>query len=231
MSTIENIYQFIDYKGISVSDFSNKVSVSNGYFAKQRTAMGAVSSNIIEKIVIQYPEINAGWLITGQGNMLNEDTKEYSPVSVRRLRTDKNFANQDIPLYDLKATASAVALFGSSKAKIIPIDFIRVPGLPKCDGAIPIMGDSMYPLLKSGDIVMYKEIKDIQTIIPGEMYLIFISHEGDDYFFTKYLHRSEREGYIKLVSENKHHAPIEFPIMSIKNLAIIKASIRINHAV
>lgn len=70
MATIHNIYKFIDFKAITVSEFSKRVAVSNGYFAKQRGTDGAVSSNIIEKIVIEYPEINTEWLLTGQGTML-----------------------------------------------------------------------------------------------------------------------------------------------------------------
>ena len=43
----------------------------------------------------------------------------------------------------------------------------------KCDGAIHIVGDSMYPLLKAGDIVFYKEMSiDLQYIFYGEMYLL-----------------------------------------------------------
>lgn len=45
--------------------------------------------------------------------------------------------------------------------------------IPKCDGGLRIVGDSMYPLLKSGDIVFYKQVHDIMhSIIWGEMYLI-----------------------------------------------------------
>ena len=43
------------------------------------------------------------------------------------------------------------------------LDYISIPRLPKCDGAVYVTGDSMYPLLKSGDIVLYKEVSDIKN--------------------------------------------------------------------
>jgi len=86
MSTIKNIYKFIDYKGVSVNEFSKKVLVSNGYFAKQRGSNGAISSNILEKIVIEYSDINPDWLLTGRGEMLRENAKKEvkEPVSVEK---------------------------------------------------------------------------------------------------------------------------------------------------
>lgn len=46
---------------------------------------------------------------------------------------------------------------------------IIIPRMPDCDGAISVTGDSMYPLLKSGDIVAYKEVQDIQNIHFGDI--------------------------------------------------------------
>ena len=53
--------------------------------------------------------------------------------------------------------------------------------IPKCVGGLRIVGDSMYPLLKSGDIVFYKQVHDIMhSIIWGEMYLISFDIDGDE---------------------------------------------------
>ena len=60
--------------------------------------------------------------------------------------------------------------------------------IPKCDGGLRIVGDSMYPLLKSGDIVFYKQVHDIMhSIIWGEMYLISFDIDGDEYVSVEHL--------------------------------------------
>lgn len=230
MSTIKNIYQFIDYKGISVNEFSKKTAVSNGYFAKQRASEGAVSSTIIEKIVIEYPEINPEWLITGKGNMIRTEMIENLSIVPIKKSISKKIEAQEVPLYDLEASASIKSIFLNTN-KLVPMDYIRIPNLPKVDGAIRITGDSMYPLLKSGDIVIYKEGNDKNFIIWGEIYLVYVqNNEGEEYFAIKYLKKSEKEGYIRLISYNDHHAPQEFPIDYLKKWALVKASIRINSA-
>ncbi|MBR6662552.1 MAG: S24 family peptidase, partial [Alistipes sp.] len=105
---------------------------------------------------------------------------------------------------------------------------IHIPNLPKCDGAIYIVGDSMYPLLKSGDIVLYKQLQDINSIFWGDMYLLSIDLDGEEYITVKYIQKSEREGYVKLVSQNPHHADKDIEMSRIRAIALVKASIRMN---
>jgi phage repressor protein C with HTH and peptisase S24 domain len=86
----------------------------------------------------------------------------------------------------------------------------------------------MYPLLKSGDIVIYKILNNLSNLTFGEMYLIDYAIDGDDYLVVKYINASELENHIRLVSYNPHFSPMDIPISSVRSIAIIKASVRIN---
>ncbi|MDO4692942.1 MAG: S24 family peptidase, partial [Porphyromonadaceae bacterium] len=141
---------------------------------------------------------------------------------------EKIHEEQTVNLYDFEASAGLRTLFDNGRANVI--DTIRIPNLPKCDGAIHIVGDSMYPILKSGDIVLYKEINlDVRNIYWGETYLLsYYEDEEDVAVVIKYVQRSEEPGCIKLVSHNAHHAPRDIEFSKINAMAIVKASIRIN---
>ena len=82
------------------------------------------------------------------------------------------------------------------------LNTIKIPHLPKCDGAISITGNSMYPLLKSGDMVLYREVP-LDSIFYGEIYLL--AYQIDDLeecITVKYVQKSELGGdYLKLVSK------------------------------
>lgn len=216
--------------------FSNEIGVSqpriNRLFNidKRSGQYPSMSFEIAQATINKFIELNAEWLISGRGKMFKDQNASFELGHLRKLKTDRKKNLQSIPLYSLEATAGIVDLLHDNRQRHIPIDYIVIPNLPKCDGALPITGDSMYPLLKSGDIVLYKEVHDITNIIWGEMYLIAISYNGDDFFFAKYIQKSEKEGWVKLVSQNQHHSPKDFPIESIKALALIKASIRYNTA-
>lgn len=82
MKTIDRIYLFAEYKSISIYKLSKKIEVSNGYLAKQRENKANLGSHIIEKIAIEYPELSLDWLITGEGEMLNNDNFNFTSKNV-----------------------------------------------------------------------------------------------------------------------------------------------------
>lgn len=172
--------------------------------------------------------INEKYNKTYQSPEVKTDIVEHSEVRTFRLKTDHSEALQQIPLYDMEAVAGLVPLFNDT-IKQVPIGDIQIPNLPKCDGAIYITGDSMYPLLKSGDIVLYKRVRDIKNcLFWGEMYLISIDMDGEEYVTVKYVQKSDQPDHVRLVSHNQHHDDKDVPVSKIRALAFIKASIRIN---
>ena len=161
-------------------------------------------------------------------------TNEDNPYIIENLPTNRKTADsiheiQEVPLYDLEATAGLQELFSGGKSAVQILDTIKIPHLPKCDGAISITGDSMYPLLKSGDMVLYKEIP-LDSIFYGEMYLLsYKIDDWEEYVTVKYVQKSDLgDEYLKLVSQNQHHQPKDVLKAHITAIAIIKASIRID---
>ncbi|WP_172914947.1 S24 family peptidase [Capnocytophaga canis] len=226
----ERILQFIEYKGISKNKFYIETGISNGVLDKK----SGLSMDTVEKFYSTYPEINPEWLLTGRGNMLKSDNenKESSIIIHHgdRKTRDKIIENQEIPLYDLEATAGLVELFKGGKAVQV-LETIKIPNLPSCDGALSVTGDSMYPLLKSGDIVLYKQIPvNPDSIFFGEMYLLGVMvDEFEEMITVKYVQKSDKgDDYVKLVSLNQHHQSKDIQIKRVTAMAIIKASIRFN---
>lgn len=140
-------------------------------------------------------------------------SNEDNPYIIENLPTNRKTMDsiheiQEVPLYDLEATAGLQELFSGGKSAVQILDTIKIPHLPKCDGAISITGDSMYPLLKSGDMVLYKEIP-LDSIFYGEMYLLsYKIDDWEEYVTVKYVQKSDLgDEYLKLVSQNQHHQP------------------------
>lgn len=147
----------------------------------------------------------------------------YSPKYTEKMQPEGS-----IKLYDLEASANLHTLFLRRDENIL--GEINVPNVPVCDGAVYVKGDSMYPLLKSGDIIAYKIIKpEVQNIFFGEMYLLSIDMDGDEYLTVKYVNRSDRgEEWIRLDSFNKYYEPKDFPLSSVRAMALVKLSISVH---
>ncbi|WP_232220154.1 S24 family peptidase [Prevotella falsenii] len=193
----------------------------------------SIGSDKLSKIIDNYSFIDIEWLLTGKGVMLKDDAAAppadatIQPIHQPRC-PEKKLEQQIINLYDFEATAGLRSLLDNRHANII--DTIKIPNMPKCDGAIHIVGDSMYPLLKAGDIVFYKEVPvDLQYIFYGEMYLLSYNIEGDDYVVVKYIKKSTKgDPFVTLASQNPNHADKDIDFRHVNAIALIKASIRIN---
>lgn len=208
--------------GLTQELLAQKLGVGKSALSMIETGKAALSERN-KNILVQELNVNPDWLDTGRGEMFNAQPD----FTAFMRRTDNTLPLQSVPLYSIEGTAGLVPLF-EDNASNKPINYINIPNLPKCDGAIYVAGDSMYPLLKSGDIVLYKQLNDPSSIFWGDMYLLSLDLEGEEYITVKYIQKSDREGYVKLVSQNPHHADKEIPIERIRALALVKASIRMN---
>lgn len=242
MSIKARIVQYIEYKCISKYQFYKDTGIANGFLDKE----GNIGSDKCELIYSQYPDLSLEWLITGKGSMLKAEPLEIKPkeyvapesqltlasepaVSLYKLKTDYyGIERQNIPLYEINAAAGLSTLFSSQNTQV-PLDFITVPNAPKCDGAVAVRGDSMYPILKAGDIICYKTILNIDNLVFGEMYLLDIDNGDDEQLTVKFVQKSDKgDDFIKLVSENRYHAEKDIPVSYLRALAIVKLSIRYN---
>lgn len=227
MEIRQRILQYLEFKNISKYQFYKEIGVANGFLDKE----GAIGSDKCEKICYQYIDLNPVWLVLERGKMILEDHNYKNPeneVLLLNESVEKKHARQLIPVYNIQAAAGLVSLFNNPTG-YTPIDYITLPNLGKVDGGIYAFGDSMYPLIKSGDIVVYRRIQDMfNSIFYGEMYIISYDMEGEEYIVIKYIQKSDIADNIKLVSQNQHHSPKDIPIAKVNALALVKASVRFN---
>lgn len=223
-SVNERVKQIMEHMNLVPNSFAKHTGIGVAALHKVLKKQAKPGYDTL-KLILDSTNVNANWLMCGRGNMIT--TTEATPTKEFVFRTDKRVPEQAVPLYSLEAAAGLVQLFNEPPDVL---EYIRIPNMPKCDGAIHITGDSMYPLLKSGDIVLYKQVHDIANgIFYGEMYLLSIKVGDEEIITVKYIQKSELgPEYIKLVSYNDHHAPKDVQINTVRALAYIKASIRIN---
>ena len=227
----QNILLYLSIKGVSEYEYYKVSGTTRGILGQNN----GISEDNLTRFLAYAPDVNPDWLLTGQGPMLKSDQTEAptSPDTINPPTYDtltpakvsvplQNIS--EIPLYNIDASAGLSKLLANGGELL---GKIRIPNAPKCDGAVYVIGDSMYPLLKSGDIIAYREIHNPQSIIYGEIYLIQIFNDGDLSIVVKYVKRSERgDDYIKLVSYNKEHDPKDIPLSWVQSIARVTFTIR-----
>jgi hypothetical protein len=80
MKIIDRIILFIRYKNLSMRAFDMSIGVGNGYTSKQSKSGASVGSDVLERIIDTYPDLNPLWLITGKGNMILDIEKTEEPL-------------------------------------------------------------------------------------------------------------------------------------------------------
>lgn len=217
MSVKERLLEYLKYKKISAREFSATIGVSSTYVSSMRVSIQPDKVNSIAK---QYPDLNTGWLLTGEGVMLKyvqsagitsvvqEREEDYLPGLKTR--------NVIIPYYDIEISAGTVNFFKDYPE--LPHTTLEIPFVQGVDLAMPVYGDSMYPKIKNGDIVLLHEIQDRSVIMFGEIYLVIT----DDYRTLKYIRKGPSDDKVILVSENEHYDPVVITLDNVIKLFLYK---------
>lgn len=205
----QRLIQFIKYKGISQRKFENMINVSNGFINNISKSIGAEKLYRIQSI---FPELNDAWLLTGEGNMLNNTTTDS-------LQTHGNIntLQNTIKYYpNVNGSMGGVQFLDDPNEMVCDI---TIPGYSDCKFAINAYGDSMYPLIKSGQIILMSEWSE-SFIDWGRIYLV-VTKSG--YRVIKRLYPGASDTTITCKSENPEtNPPFEIEKSDINKVYLVK---------
>lgn len=80
---LNRIRDYLLHRDLSFNKFEKSLGVSHGSISNAWKHQRNIGSNVIEKIMATYPEINAEWLLRGTGEMLSADGNEASRTENR----------------------------------------------------------------------------------------------------------------------------------------------------
>ncbi|WP_291600948.1 S24 family peptidase [Bacteroides sp.] len=215
MGLKDRLLQFIDYTGLEIAVFERSIGLSNGAVHK----MGEGTRNsTIDKISVKYTDLNIVWLKTGVGNMLLSDERNEKTITVNQTAISPN-KRKGALIYDIDATCGLNGRdieFTDEKV----IGSIDAPEINPESKIIFATGDSMLPLIASGDRVVIRKIESWDYFNYGQVYLIITN----EYRLIKRVrrHPKDAENLILLRSENPNYDDIDLPKREIIHLFIVE---------
>ena len=85
MNVKERLVRYIKSHGISQRAFEKTVGLSNGYVNNIRKS---IQPDKIQRIALFFPDLNTGWLLTGEGEMYNTLLENKGSLTLK-LRVDE----------------------------------------------------------------------------------------------------------------------------------------------
>ena len=93
VKTIDRLFVFINHAGLSARKFDMSIGASNGYSLRMKKNKASIGSDILEKIIQRYPELNINWLLTGKGSMINSEFLNVASFDELNPLEKKKFEN------------------------------------------------------------------------------------------------------------------------------------------
>lgn len=183
----ERLIRYLKYKRITQREFARSVGLSDGYVNAIRQSIQPDTTN---KIAMQYPDLNLGWLLTGTGAMIHSDDTPLDRV-------------YNVPLLPLNAIGGRLTDFVQSINQY-ECEFTISP-IKGVDFAITVSGDSMAPDYPSGSKVLVKKINEQAFIDWGRVYVL----DTCNGVVVKKIMPSQEKGRVLCVSINEAYPPFE----------------------
>ena len=172
----ERTIAFVKSKGITMKKFEQACGLSSGYVTSMRKGFWQEK---LESVLNAFPELNRDWLLYGDGMMTNS-------------------IHNGIPEYDVDFSCGNAVMYTDSTAIV---GTLSMSEYANATAIVRATGNSMHPLISSGDKVIIKEVENwAENIIFGQIYGI---ETDGDIRTIKRVRRSSEEGIIILEPINK----------------------------
>ncbi len=214
MEIVDRIKLFREYLGIGQTAFEVNIGVARGDFSNVKT----LGSDRILRIHTKYPELNIEWLVTGNGEMIKNAEREQKTIEISESAISET-KRKGALIYDIDATCGLSGRdieFTDEKV----IGSIDAPEINSDSKIIFATGDSMLPLIASGDRVVIRKIESWDYFNYGQVYLIITN----EYRLIKRVrrHPKDADNLILLRSENPDYDDIDLPKREIIHLFIVE---------
>ena len=216
-AVIQRIKFLISELRLRQNSFANRIGTDVSNLSKHLNGRLPISDSLVNKIVVNLG-ISKDWLVNGTGVPFSKAMAPSTVVADGMTESDGG-----TPVYDIDVTAGSASremIFADDRI----IGHINVPGISLDSRIVRVSGDSMQPVINSGDYIAVREIRDLSVIYWGQIYVVVL----DDYSMVKYLRKHLDCDKVILRSENPMYDDMELPRSAIRKLFFVDNIIHID---
>ncbi len=217
---VSRIRYLIKELNFSQLEFSKKIDVDASNLSKYLNGHLAISDALVNRIVINLG-VNKDWLVKGTDLPYGkQNTVPSTVVSPGELAYSQL---PGTPVYDIDVTAGTMPrarMFCDDQI----IGVVNLPDISEQCRIVRVSGDSMSPIIRSGDLIAVRELSNLQQIFWGQIYVVLL----DDYRLVKYVRKNPNPAMVTLRSENKNYDDMDIHRDEIRDMMFVQHIIHLD---
>lgn len=170
----ERVKELWHDSGLNMTAFATKLTIDRSNLNKKVHGEQKITKRDIDKFC-KTLNVSYDWLVNGNGEKY---MTEKESAMLEALQNKQSYSNKQcgVPYYDVDFCLGLREMYQDTPE--VPVQLIDIPGYSKADFWCKTTGDSMCPVINSGDIIAMKEVKDWQSfLLMNEAYGIVTSNE------------------------------------------------------
>lgn len=215
------IAQLRDLLGLSQSDFSESIGITQGALSHLETGKSSLSFESIRKISHVF-DVNCNWLIGEDAPIFK--SKKQNTSHMKPYTRDSHalvFAEGLIPLVKEEVHAGYIENCDDDEY-LTTLDVYKIPGYEHGDYRLfEVAGDSMVPSIHPRETLVAEFISDWSAIENGALTIV-VSKDG---IVAKRFYTHEDKSVAILKSDNASYKTYSLPISEIREVWQIRAKI------
>lgn len=219
-SVKDRLIAFLEYEGVNKSEFGRRIGVSSAFISSMRKSMQPDKIKLIQS---EFPNLNIDWLLTGEGSMLNEDSRRDVEVLTNTEFQELKSTTEEggislVPLIHIDSVGGMRSLNTISSSEQYVDRMVPFPDARPDDVAILQSGNSMAPTIPAGAILQIRRVDGWREYFGyGNDFVLWLD---DDRRITKQVLKYEPDpkNYVMSHSYNLEAADEELPKSMIKEV-------------
>ena len=208
----ERFEKYMNFKQLNDNQVTQQCNLSVGLINQARRGKSDLGSRTIEKILNTYQDLSKSWLLTGEGQMIKNESVKPTLQNVIEL-----------PLLPVDALAGKLT---GTDISVMEYDCEKyiIPAFKGAEYLVRVSGVSMMPQYMPGDIVACKPVvMDNLWFQWGKTYVL-ATNQG---VLIKRIEQSQTTGCVTLRSYNPDYAPFDLPAEEIHGVSLVVGLVRV----
>lgn len=212
---------FLFFNELGQLEVANYLGLSKAQMSRMVSGVAPLRHEHLMKLVANDKGWNTEFLTDPLWAQLESGSGRLSSEGAKAVRENVEKASKALPLIPFEAVAGpGDPIYEDERVE----DYYTVSEFKDSDFLIRVKGDSMSPHFTGGDLLACKRIAMDQTFFLqwGRCYVIYTRSQG---CMVKRVQPSEKDGWIRCVSDNVKYAPFDVPMQDVVSVALVNGSI------